>query len=65
MEEKGDFIIVPSYEKLEVFEPRASIFSRRIPLVCGDLVEIKQPFVHPIHESVRQFVLNEDTFRHL
>ncbi|KAF4969328.1 hypothetical protein FSARC_3402 [Fusarium sarcochroum] len=67
VEEIGDAIIIPSYLESEHFIPSTSItddrirfLTRRIRMVCGDLLEIRRPFVQLIHESVRDFLLDAE-----
>ena len=67
LEEIGDAMIIPSYPEAEQFIPsiqilddRVRFLTRRIRMVCGDLLEIRRPFVQLVHESVRDFLLNED-----
>jgi len=67
VDEIRDAIVVPSVLDIEHFEPssdclygRIQLLERRIQLVCGDLLEIKNPFVQMVHESVRNFLLRED-----
>lgn len=65
IEETRDAILVPTLSDVPHFEPdpayfrsRIQLLQRRIPMVCGDLVEVKPPFVQLIHESVREFLLD-------
>lgn len=65
IEETRDAILVPTLSDVPHFEPdpayfrsRVQLLQRRIPMVCGDLVEVKPPFVQLIHESVREFLLD-------
>ncbi|KAF4470497.1 P-loop containing nucleoside triphosphate hydrolase [Fusarium albosuccineum] len=67
LEEIGDAIIIPSYLEAEHFIPnigimddRVRFLTRRIRMICGDLLDIRKPFVQLIHESVRDFLLSED-----
>lgn len=67
LEEIGDAMIIPSYPEAEQFIPsiqilddRVRFLTRRIRMVCGDLLEIRRPFVQLVHESVRDFLLNKD-----
>jgi ankyrin repeat protein len=65
IEEARDAIIVPIMADVAHFKPdpayfktRIQLLQRRIPMVCGDLVEVKPPFIQLIHESVREFLLD-------
>jgi ankyrin repeat protein len=67
VEELQDAIVVPSILETAYFEPRPdqlnrriALLERRIQLTCGDLLEVKRPFVQLLHESVREFLLRKD-----
>jgi ankyrin repeat protein len=67
VEELQDAIVVPSILETSDFEPRLdqlnrriALLERRIRLTCGDLLEVKRPFVQLLHESVREFLLRKD-----
>lgn len=65
IDETRDAMIVPNSSEVPQFEPnpayfksRIQLLQRRIPMVCGDLVEVKPPSVQLIHETVREFLLD-------
>ncbi|KAI1169531.1 hypothetical protein F4777DRAFT_208975 [Nemania sp. FL0916] len=67
LEEMGDAILVPALSESKNFEPNAAIFknriqrlSHRIAKVCGDLIEVKPPYVQLMHETVREFLLKRE-----
>ncbi len=67
IEEIGDMVIVPSLLEDTRFQPhrghldrRINLLGRRIQIVCGDLLEVKQRSVQLMHESVREFLLEEN-----
>lgn len=66
LEETRDAILVHPISEVQRYEPDPDCFSkriealkRRIPAVCGELIEIKSPFVQLVHESVRDFLFSE------
>lgn len=65
IEETTDAIIVPNISEVPQFEPNPAYFKdrirllqRRIPVVCGDLIEVKLGSIQLIHETVREFLLD-------